>query len=92
MGVKALADHFTLNAPVAAVKDGETLSLGNLSVSFMETRMLHWPDSMFTFLLDDSVLFSNDAFGMHLATSERFDDEVETPAGSTRRPSTTPTS
>lgn len=76
MGVKALADHFQLNAPVASVKDGESISLGNLSVGFTETRMVHWPDSMFSFLLDDGVLFSNDAFGMHLATSQRFDDEV----------------
>jgi len=43
----------------------------------METRMLHWPDSMFSYLVDEQVLFSQDAFGMHLAGSERFDDEVD---------------
>ena len=76
-GVKALTDHFHLDREIATVKDGESLSLGNLTVSFIETRMLHWPDSMFTYLPGDNVLFSNDAFGMHLATSERFDDEVD---------------
>ena len=38
--------------------------------------MLHWPDSMFTYIKEDQILFSSDAFGQHLATSERFDDEV----------------
>jgi flavorubredoxin len=57
------------------VKDGESLSLGNLSVSFVETRMVHWPDSMFTYLADGNLLFSQDGFGMHLATSRLFADE-----------------
>lgn len=74
MGVKALAEHFTLTHPITAVPDGTTLELGGLNFSFLETRLLHWPDSMFSFLQEDGVLFSNDAFGMHLASSERFDD------------------
>jgi flavorubredoxin len=76
MGAKALAEHFHLDSEIVAVKDGETLSLGNLEVSFVETRMLHWPDSMFTYLAEDGLLFSQDAFGMHLASSERFADEI----------------
>jgi len=44
---------------------------------FHETRMLHWPDSMFTFFVNEGVLFSNDGFGMHLASSERFDDQLD---------------
>lgn len=76
MGTKALSEHFNVDAPLVPVKDGETLSVGNLTVSFAETRMVHWPDSMFSFLHEDGVLFSNDAFGMHLATEERFIDEV----------------
>ena len=43
----------------------------------METRMIHWPDSMFTFLHGDNILFSQDAFGMHYATYERFDHELD---------------
>ncbi|MHB9108833.1 MAG: FprA family A-type flavoprotein [Armatimonadota bacterium] len=76
MGVKALTDHH-LTERVTAVKDGETLSLGNLNLTFYETRMLHWPDSMFTYLQEEALLFSNDAFGMHLASAERFDDELD---------------
>jgi len=77
LGVKALADHFHLTDTITPVKDGESLSLGNLNVTFYETRMLHWPDSMFTYLQEEALLFSNDAFGMHLASSERFDDELD---------------
>jgi len=42
-----------------------------MELTFMETRMIHWPDSMFTYLAKDQLLFSQDAFGMHLATLER---------------------
>ncbi len=76
-GVKALSEHFHMDREIVPVKDGESLSLGNLNLSFIETRMLHWPDSMFTYLAEEEVLFSQDAFGMHLASSERFDDEID---------------
>jgi flavorubredoxin len=58
------------------VKDGERIRLGNVDLVFAETRMLHWPDSMVTYLPDEKLLFAQDAFGMHLAASERFDDEL----------------
>ncbi len=77
MGQKALTGQFpgrTLNLQV--VKTGSTLSLGRINLEFIETRMIHWPDSMFTFCPEHGILFSQDAFGMHLATSVRFDDEV----------------
>ena len=77
MGVKVLARHTHGAIEVDPVKDGETLSLGNMDLSFIETRMLHWPDSMFCYLGADEVLFTQDAFGMHLASSERFDDELD---------------
>ena len=76
MGVKALGEIFHKNNSIEAVKDGQSLSLGNMDLKFMETRMIHWPDSMFSYLEKDGVLFSQDAFGMHLATFERFDDEL----------------
>jgi len=76
MGVKALAAHFHWDVPVAAVKDGEKLDLGGERLAFTETRMVHWPDSMFSYLEGAGVLFSNDGFGMHLASSARFDDET----------------
>lgn len=77
MGAKTLKEHFKIDKEIIPIKDGSSLSLGNLTLSFMETRMLHWPDSMFSYLKEDSLLFSQDAFGMHLATSERFSDEVD---------------
>jgi flavorubredoxin len=76
IGVKTLKELFHDQHEIIPVKDGETLSLGNMELIFMETRMIHWPDSMFTYLAKDQLLFSQDAFGMHLATLERFDDEI----------------
>jgi flavorubredoxin len=58
------------------VKSGDSLSLGRLSLDFLETKMVHWPDSMFSFCPQLGILFSQDGFGMHLATTRRFDDEV----------------
>jgi len=76
VGVKALKEILHHRYEIAAVKDKEILSLGNMELAFMETRMIHWPDSMFSYLASDQVLFSQDAFGMHLATLERFADEI----------------
>lgn len=76
-GVEALAEHFVLDHPPTAVADGETLSLGDMTLTFLETPMVHWPDSMVTLLDKGGVLFSQDAFGMHLASTERFDDELD---------------
>jgi flavorubredoxin len=76
VGVKTLQELFHDQHEIIPVKDGEKLSLGNMDLTFMETRMIHWPDSMFTYLAKDELLFSQDAFGMHLATLERFDDEI----------------
>jgi flavorubredoxin len=58
------------------VKDGERLNLGNREIQFFEARMLHWPDSMHSYLTGEKILFSNDGFGMHLASEERFVDEL----------------
>ncbi len=76
MGAAALAEHFRWDVPVRRIKDGETLETGALHLRFFETRMLHWPDSMFTFIEEERLLFSQDAFGMHLASVERFADEL----------------
>jgi flavorubredoxin len=78
MGKKNLLAHFHQQEwPYEAVKTGDTISLGKRSVQFIETRMLHWPDSMFSYIPEDLLLISSDAFGQHLASSERFDDEVD---------------
>jgi flavorubredoxin len=76
-GEEALGRHFHWQQGVHVVKSGDRVSLGDTALSFVETRMLHWPDSMFSFLEKERVLFTNDAFGMHLATSERFADEID---------------
>lgn len=78
MGKKALLDHFhQKDWPFEAVGTGDEISLGKRTVSFIETRMLHWPDSMFSYFKDDKLLLSSDAFGQHWASSERFMDEAD---------------
>jgi flavorubredoxin len=78
MGHKNLLAHFHApDLPYEIVKSGDTLNLGSRTVHFLETRMLHWPDSMFSYIPEDKLLISSDAFGLHWATSERFDDQVD---------------
>lgn len=60
------------------VKSFDELKLGKRTLTFLEAPMLHWPDSMFTYIKEDAILMPNDAFGQHYATSGRFDDEVDT--------------
>ncbi len=76
-GKEALSRHFELPRETIAVKEGETVSLGKKTLAFLETPMLHWPDSMVTYVVEDKILFSQDAFGMHLASCERFADEID---------------
>ena len=76
-GLKNLTEQFHTDMDIEAVDDGENRTLGGLNFTFLETRMLHWPDSMFSYLADDELLFSQDAFGMHLAAGERFADEID---------------
>ncbi len=57
------------------VKTGDTLSTGKKTILFLETPMLHWPDSMMSYVKEDKLLFSQDAFGQHVASASRFDDE-----------------
>ncbi len=75
-GVEALEQHFGLK-DITAVEDGGEIDLGNMKVTCLETRLLHWPDSMVSYLAQDRILFSQDGFGMHLASNERFDDELD---------------
>lgn len=79
-GKKALLDHYHRDDwPYEVVESGAEISIGKRTISFLETRMLHWPDSMFSYLKEDALLISSDAFGQHWATSERFNDEVDGP-------------
>ncbi|MGQ9670314.1 MAG: FprA family A-type flavoprotein [Desulfosoma sp.] len=77
MAKKALEAHYgSRDWPLEVVQNGQEISLGQRTVRFLETRMLHWPDSMFSYLPQDKLLISSDAFGQHWATSETFDDQV----------------
>lgn len=67
--------HFKANWNFKTVKTGDTISLGKRSLAFVEVPMVHWPDSMVTYCPEEKILFSNDAFGQHMASHERFDDE-----------------
>ena len=59
------------------VKTGDSLEIGNgKKLIFLEMRMLHWPDSMATFLTGVNILFSMDAFGQHYAVEELFNDKA----------------
>ncbi len=76
MGHKNLSRHFPQKWNYRAVENGEELNIGERTLVFLETRMVHWPDSMFTYLKEDKILFSSDGFGQHYAGQEKFDDEV----------------
>jgi len=75
-GFKNLSKHFAQKWNYQPVEDGGQLKIGKRTLVFMETRMLHWPDSMFTYAKEDKILFSSDAFGQHYAGLERFDDQI----------------
>jgi flavorubredoxin len=77
MGHKNLSMHFPEKFNYTPVEDGGKLNIGKRSLSFFETRMVHWPDSMFTYVDQDKILFSNDGFGQHFASADRFDDQVK---------------
>jgi flavorubredoxin len=75
-GKKGLERYFnTSNWKFRVVKTGDTLRTGKYTLLFIETPMLHWPDSMMTYVKEAKLLISQDAFGQHIATSARFDDE-----------------
>ncbi len=74
-GVTGLKMHFGDDFEIEAKATGDTLDIGKRTLHFVNTPMVHWPDNMVTWSPEDNILFSNDAFGQHLATSERFDDD-----------------
>ncbi len=75
--VKSLRGQYHEDWNFQPVKTGDSLDIGNgKQLIFVEMTMLHWPDSMATYLTGDNILFSNDAFGQHLATERLFNDEV----------------
>lgn len=74
-GVIGLKEHYYKDWNFKIVKTGDKLELGSKSLDFVLTPMVHWPDNMVAYMPEEKILFSNDSFGQHLASSERFDDE-----------------
>ncbi len=76
--VKSLKGQYHQDWNFKVVKTGDKIDIGNgKALVFVEMAMLHWPDSMATYLTGDNILFSNDAFGQHLATEKLFNDQVD---------------
>lgn len=67
--------HNFSDLEINAVATGDELDIGGRTLKFVSAPMLHWPDSMFTFLAEEGILFSNDAFGQHVCKSKRFDKD-----------------
>ena len=76
--VKGLKKHYPSleGADFAEVKTGDTLDLGDKTLTFLNAFLLHWPDSMFTLLAEEGILFYKDAFGQHICFTQRYDQEI----------------
>jgi flavorubredoxin len=77
MGQKNIEGHFHQSWDYKVVKTGDRINIGDNDLIFVEAPMLHWPDSMFTYLTGHNILMPNDAFGQHYATAFRFNDQVD---------------
>lgn len=78
IAVEGLKRHYPSldGADFKIVKTGDTLDLGNKTLAFLEAFLLHWPDSMFTLLAEEGILFPNDAFGQHVCFPQLYDNEI----------------
>lgn len=76
-GAQILKGHYHEDWNFVTVKTGDTLEIGESKLVFVEAPMLHWPDSMFTYMTGENILFSNDAFGQHYATESLYNDMVD---------------
>lgn len=76
-GAKIIKGHYHQDWNFVPVKTGDMLDIGESKLVFVEAPMLHWPDTMFTYMTGENILFSNDAFGQHYATESLYDDAVD---------------
>ena len=76
-GEESIPGHYHMDWKLRPVKTGDRIKIGENELVFVEAPMLHWPDSMFTYLTGRNVLMPNDAFGQHYATAYRFNDQVD---------------
>ncbi len=77
-GKRIIQGHFHEDWNFVTVKTGDTLEIGESTLTFVEAPMLHWPDTMFTYMSGENILFSNDAFGQHYASESLYNDKVDT--------------
>ena len=78
LGLKSMAGYFAgKDWPIQAVKSGDVLELGSRRIVFQETRLLHWPDSMVSYIPEEKLLISNDIFGQNIASTARFTDDFD---------------
>ena len=75
-GEKGLKKHYEAAWDMKIVNTGDSVNIGRRNLSFVLTQMVHWPDSMATYIPEEKLLLPNDAFGQHIASTERFDDEL----------------
>jgi len=76
-GKDGIIEHYGDGYNFKIVSTGDTVNIGRRNLTFVNAQMLHWPDSMFTYIPEEKALLSNDAFGMHLCTSQLYDDQVD---------------
>lgn len=76
-GKKIIQGHHHADWNFVTVKTGDTLNIGQSTLTFVEAPMLHWPDTMFTYMSGENILFSNDAFGQHYATETLYNDRAD---------------
>jgi len=76
-GAKIIKGHYHMDWNFVEVKTGDTLDLGKNKLTFIEAKMLHWPDTMFTYMSGENILFSNDGFGQHYASEFMYNDKVD---------------
>ena len=76
-GIKSIKGQYHKDWNFVPVKTGDTLNIGENTLTFIEAPMLHWPDTMFTYMDKEKILFSNDGFGQHLASEFLYADEVD---------------
>jgi len=74
---QGLQEYYAGDWDYKIVKTGDSIKLGSKTLTFLEAPMLHWPDSMFTYIPEDELLLPNDGFGQHLATTERFVEDYD---------------
>lgn len=72
--IKNITNRQDLNLQI--VKDGDSISLGDKTLSFINAPFLHWPDSMFTYLKEEKVLFTCDFLGCHFCEPQVFDSKI----------------